>query len=251
MPPPPNVMSSCVSSKSLSQMQSSNAMLQQMKSRDSGSSAAEQGHFPRQHFANDVSLGAYLLQALCCRCENCGSTNTPQWRKGWYSEVLEKHVLLCNACGLKYSKNQFCPYCYFVYSRSSKSKHDDREAGSQWLSCQHCQRWVHIQCERTYGSTKLGKDKASYVCPHCISLIQQAQSQGKPIVDEQGKSIMFQPVPESNSTDDDDEHMEDAEVFSLHPQSRSREAPPTFGASPMDISDRQLGNSLHPSSASI
>jgi hypothetical protein len=32
---------------------------------------------------------------------------------GWFSVVLQKHVLLCNACGLKYSKSQYCPYCYF------------------------------------------------------------------------------------------------------------------------------------------
>eukprot|EP00211_Chloroparvula_japonica_P016102 CAMPEP_0119131932 /NCGR_PEP_ID=MMETSP1310-20130426/10962_1 /TAXON_ID=464262 /ORGANISM="Genus nov. species nov., Strain RCC2339" /LENGTH=200 /DNA_ID=CAMNT_0007122529 /DNA_START=128 /DNA_END=730 /DNA_ORIENTATION=- len=135
--------------------------------RDVGSA----GPFPHQHFASvmnsDISLGAYLLQSLCCHCENCGSTNTPQWRKGWYSKVLGKHVLLCNACGLKYSKNQFCPYCYFVYSRSSKNKHDDREAGRQWLSCQRCQRWVHLDCEQRYGDHEGRIDKQKYVCPSC------------------------------------------------------------------------------------
>lgn len=70
---------------------------------------------PERPCSPDVTLGAYFISHLNQICENCGVTETPQWRKGWYSNVLQHTVLLCNKCGLKYMKNQFCPYCMYVY----------------------------------------------------------------------------------------------------------------------------------------
>jgi len=102
--------------------------------------------------AEDEVMGAYLLSSMNTKavqtCANCGSADTPLWRKGWYDALLNKHVMLCNACGLKYAKNQYCPYCKYVY-KMNQDVHAQRE---QWLNCTQCRRWVHSECERKYGA---------------------------------------------------------------------------------------------------
>lgn len=90
----------------------------------------------------DVLVGAFFLQHLHPYCENCGASDTPQWRKGWVSSLLGREVLLCNACGLKYHKGQFCPHCKFVYG-----KEHDRHVRNSWLRCVQCSRWTHGKCE--------------------------------------------------------------------------------------------------------
>jgi len=110
-------------------------------------------------YSSDVLLGAYLMSHFRPHCENCGTLNTPQWRKGWFSEVLQHSVLLCNACGLKYHKNQFCPYCKFVYGKEQK-------LSNLWLICETCARWVHIECEKRFGGHE---HHSPYQCPDCRS----------------------------------------------------------------------------------
>jgi len=95
----------------------------------------------------DLALGAYLVAHLQQRCENCLTSETPQWRKGWYSVLLQRSVVLCNACGLKFNKNQFCPYCMFVYYKEEERKYQH----NNWVTCKTCQRWVHLVCENQYG----------------------------------------------------------------------------------------------------
>ena len=55
----------------------------------------------------DIMVGAYLMSHFKSACENCGCTETPQWRKGWFSDILGRSVLLCNRCGLKFHKVKF------------------------------------------------------------------------------------------------------------------------------------------------
>jgi len=125
----------------------------------------------------DVLLGTYLVSHLRHFCENCGTLDTPQWRKGWHSEILNRSVLLCNACGLKYHKNQYCPYCRYVYGK------EEEKMDAVWLTCQSCGRWVHIDCEKKCGMGLLLEEKESvtnsdfrhvagapsyhYSCPNC------------------------------------------------------------------------------------
>jgi len=95
----------------------------------------------------DVAMGAYLVTHLQQRCENCLTCETPQWRKGWFSTLLQRWVVLCNACGLKFNKNQFCPYCMYVYYKEEERKYQQ----NNWATCRTCQRWVHLVCENQYG----------------------------------------------------------------------------------------------------
>jgi len=108
----------------------------------------------------DVLLGAYLMTHIRPYCENCGTLETPQWRKGWFSEVLNRSVFLCNACGIKYQKNQFCPYCKFIYGKQYKTS-------NVWQVCSTCGRCVHVECENNYGNGQLLDPGVSYLCPEC------------------------------------------------------------------------------------
>lgn len=118
---------------------------------------------PDRTASPDVLLGAYLMTHFRQTCENCGTFETPQWRKGWYSEMLGRSVLLCNACGLKYHKNQFCPYCRYVYGKEQDRVRDG------WLTCGHCGRWVHGECEQLFGDNKNGIS-THYTCPGCRNI---------------------------------------------------------------------------------
>lgn len=110
--------------------------------------------------SDDIAFGAYLMINLKHHCEHCGTQNTPQWRKGWFSDILNRSVLLCNACGLKYHKNQFCPYCNWVYG-----KEPGKPSEGLWISCCSCQRRVHKDCEL---QGKRGRTvNNEYQCPDC------------------------------------------------------------------------------------
>ena len=119
--------------------------------------------------SEDVLLGAYLIQHMRQHCENCGTLNTPQWRKGWFSQILNRSVLLCNACGLRYHKNQFCPYCRYVYGKETDKSSD------KWLTCDTCGRWVHLECEKQYGQPENLK-QLNYSCPDCKMTPTRTQS---------------------------------------------------------------------------
>jgi len=124
-------------------------------------------HQMDQNCTPDIMLGAYLMSHLRPYCENCGTFDTPQWRKGWQSDVLGRAVLLCNACGLKYHKNQYCPYCHYVYGKEQEKQVNCSDC-TDWLTCQSCGRWCHAECERRYGNEKSFSDNPrSYHCPNC------------------------------------------------------------------------------------
>jgi len=92
---------------------------------------------------DDEEFGAYMLEHLIPQCKQCGVRETPQWRRGWADSWLQQPVLLCNACGLKFAKKLFCPYCCCIYRRE-----DDRFMVNMWVTCASCSRPVHTECER-------------------------------------------------------------------------------------------------------
>ncbi|PRP73162.1 hypothetical protein PROFUN_03476 [Planoprotostelium fungivorum] len=113
----------------------------------------------------DLMLGAYLMAHLHVYCENCGTTETPQWRKGWYSDLFKRPVHLCNACGIKYHKSQHCPYCHYIYGKEQEKLSDEEKEA--WLTCKSCGRWCHVECERECGSSTMAEKRDSYQCTSC------------------------------------------------------------------------------------
>jgi len=118
--------------------------------------------------------GAYLLSAIKTKtnyCASCGANKTSLWRKGWYDPLLNRPVHLCNACGLKFCKMQYCPYCKYVYSM-----HDLAKEKFIWTTCLYCSRYAHNTCICLSGQTK-NKNNNSYICPKCIEYKRQQQRQ--------------------------------------------------------------------------
>jgi hypothetical protein len=107
----------------------------------------------------DLLLGAYLISHLKPSCEHCGVTETAQWRRGYFEPVLNRQIMLCNKCGIKYHKSQFCPYCKYIYGKET-----DKDQ-SIWLTCNDCGRWVHSQCELENNSAV--PTGYHYRCPDC------------------------------------------------------------------------------------
>ena len=61
-------------------------------------------------------------------CISCGTTKTPYWREAWSSSVL-----LCNACGLRYSKfRRRCLDCSYVPRKEDKGSKSCTKCGGPW-----------------------------------------------------------------------------------------------------------------------
>ena len=73
-------------------------------------------------------------------CANCNKKITPLWRCGKFGN---KNVILCNACGLNYSKGQFCDFCHTIY------KLKDVENNSYWMFIEN-KKYVHKVCYKNH-----------------------------------------------------------------------------------------------------
>jgi DNA-directed RNA polymerase subunit RPC12/RpoP len=69
-------------------------------------------------------------------------------------------VLLCNKCGLKYHKSQYCPYCRYIYGKETE------KSPQVWLTCSSCGRWAHVGCEIEHGGNSTAA-LGGYSCPDC------------------------------------------------------------------------------------
>lgn len=70
-------------------------------------------------------------------CISCGATKTPYWREAWSSIVL-----LCNACGLRYSKfRRRCMDCSYVPRKEDKGSKCCTKCGGLWT-------WIssYVEC---------------------------------------------------------------------------------------------------------
>lgn len=107
-------------------------------------------------------------QPQCCGNSKCQTTQTPLWRKGWFSHE-GKTVMLCNACGLHYKKGHYCMYCHQIYRES-----DADDYANPWIGCDRCSRWVHQKCEEANGHH--WKQQKAYLCPDCRCLTPTSDS---------------------------------------------------------------------------
>eukprot|EP00898_Chlorokybus_atmophyticus_P007994 jgi/Chlat1/8196/Chrsp76S07628 len=105
-----------------------------------------------------MAVAEYMRTANKKKCANCHTSNTPMWRKGFSGD---RAVTLCNACGLRFKKNKFCPFCYHMcYENDDPDNANNMNSGrdSPWLGCTVCGRWVHKSCHQQHcpspGSVK-------------------------------------------------------------------------------------------------
>ena len=53
------------------------------------------------------------------------------------------------------------------------------ESGTDWICCDHCERWIHFACDRrpflgTFKDYATGDGGRTYHCPRCADLIKHA-----------------------------------------------------------------------------
>ncbi|XP_042406550.1 histone-lysine N-methyltransferase ATX4-like [Zingiber officinale] len=87
-------------------------------------------------------------------CESCGM-NLPY---GSAKKMKGKsQQLLCKHCAKLLSSKQYCGICKKIWH------HTD---GGNWVCCDGCQVWVHVECDNTCGNQK-DLEKNDYFCPDC------------------------------------------------------------------------------------
>jgi hypothetical protein len=67
-------------------------------------------------------------------CDSCGVQKTTMWRSYKISENVT--VQMCNACGLRFKKGQYCPVCLKVYYSNAPTP-------ETWKQCRSCGQWTH------------------------------------------------------------------------------------------------------------
>ncbi len=78
---------------------------------------------------------------------------------------------LCGQCSRAYNNNQYCDFCIQIYLDSGDYADTD---GKEWIECESCKKWEHIECEIKEGYNKLpeliAQDSSTgfqYFCPNC------------------------------------------------------------------------------------
>jgi hypothetical protein len=122
-----------------------------------------------EYLDSDLYAAALILTRIRKGCTNCGAQTSPTWRFGWYYEPLRKHVSLCNACGLKYSKKQYCAGCKFIYGNNCQ--HRQEMLDGKWFRCSGCNHYSHTKCLVEEKTTECPVqnviDINHYKCPNC------------------------------------------------------------------------------------
>lgn len=100
-------------------------------------------------------------------CYNCNTTTSPEWRYCPRPCRIHNDKLylcnqqyLCNACGLRYYKGQYCPLCYVVYYQKDTNN-------ISWKNCIKCNNWTHRYCIKQSTASNYIKD--DYICKKCVN----------------------------------------------------------------------------------
>ncbi|KAM3141258.1 hypothetical protein pb186bvf_006643 [Paramecium bursaria] len=77
----------------------------------------------------------------------------------------QKQYIFCILCYQNYKDNYFCEYCIQIYDPIEGEEVDEKE----WIMCEMCSRWNHIDCEEQYGINNIKKIKkqTDYYCREC------------------------------------------------------------------------------------
>ncbi|CAO2199578.1 unnamed protein product [Urochloa humidicola] len=95
-------------------------------------------------------------------CDSCGN-RLPS--KGSKKKKQEGEQLLCKHCEKLLQSKQYCGICRKIWH------HTD---GGNWVCCDECQIWVHVECDLTCNNME-DLENTDYFCPDC-------KSKRKPVV---------------------------------------------------------------------
>ncbi|VAH74475.1 unnamed protein product [Triticum turgidum subsp. durum] len=94
------------------------------------------------------------LAAACC--DSCGNRLPSKTSK---KKKQEAEQLLCRHCEKLLQSKQYCGICKKIWH------HTD---GGNWVCCDECQIWVHVECDRTCSELE-DLENTEYFCPDCKS----------------------------------------------------------------------------------
>ncbi|XP_072999268.1 histone-lysine N-methyltransferase ATX4-like [Typha latifolia] len=87
-------------------------------------------------------------------CESCGMSLPPKYAK---KRKHESEQLLCKHCDKLLKSKQYCGICKKIWH------HTD---GGNWVCCDGCQVWVHVECDKTCSNIE-DLEEIDYFCPDC------------------------------------------------------------------------------------
>ncbi|CAD6233268.1 unnamed protein product [Miscanthus lutarioriparius] len=97
-----------------------------------------------------------VVGKLALSCDSCGNrlpSKVSKKRKQGGEQVL------CRHCEKLLQSKQYCGICKKIWH------HTD---GGNWVCCDECQIWVHVECDLTCNNVE-DLEKADYYCPDCKS----------------------------------------------------------------------------------
>ncbi|EEC70185.1 hypothetical protein OsI_00917 [Oryza sativa Indica Group] len=89
-------------------------------------------------------------------CDSCGNRVPPKIAK---KKKQAGEQLLCRHCDKLLQSKQYCGICKKIWH------HTD---GGNWVCCDECQIWVHVECDLTCINME-DLENADYFCPDCKS----------------------------------------------------------------------------------
>ncbi|CAK87266.1 unnamed protein product (macronuclear) [Paramecium tetraurelia] len=167
-----------INPNALDMLQNSNSLSDNIKTEGSIRNQDSQSSSPTQIYKlkkkwhdSTVVKQKQLQQQISCQNNNCQNK-----RKNLNeTQIKGKTVLLCNRCLSNFHSNNYCEFCIQIYDPNLGYEMDDK----QWIMCEKCNRWNHVECEQSQGKQNLIKitHHTKYRCSQCHKNIkQQAKS---------------------------------------------------------------------------
>ncbi len=109
-----------------------------------------------------------------CGNTMCGAKHVKdETRNGWTKWELDDgsgYRWLCGVCSEAYKEGQYCIYCGQIYTDASENC--SVLDGKDWVGCEECPHWVHVDCEAKVGGEKrirelLETEEYKYRCGEC------------------------------------------------------------------------------------
>ncbi len=89
-------------------------------------------------------------EPLVCGNKLCAAKCKRGQEKDWTRKKLDSDtVWLCKLCSRAFSQRQYCEHCKQIYVDTSGT--GAVVDGLEWIQCEGCRRWTHVQCEARRG----------------------------------------------------------------------------------------------------
>ncbi|EGR32763.1 hypothetical protein IMG5_071170 [Ichthyophthirius multifiliis] len=118
------------------------------------------------------------------KCENefCFANQNNRQNKKTTKNLLQDRQLrnqlhtneklqFCDSCQQRFDQRQYCYYCQQIYVNTTEDNgHNWNGDGQEWVQCDVCDFWQHIQCEQMHGMKNVMEiinQQQQYFCPWC------------------------------------------------------------------------------------